>query len=296
MPDYTNIINTLNKKILVKLNKVKFVPDEGGEEVSVQEYTGGMGFSQHYSMGHYGGNSHSRGYDPRDAASQDKNYETHRPHQIVPDHMRPGDKRKKKDDEEEKHFVDLDPEENPEEMTEQEGGDLAPDPGAEAMPKEEPAEPEMPENLDAGGDLGDPGMGTPGSDITDPGMGDPNAVMPGEEPPKDPNELGRTYEMKKIYARLVSMNQYLADEQDQRIMKTKQSIAKAIDLFAVIGANPDSYKEKIDEIIVGYYKFLEAAYKRVRSFYKTESQKAGGAMPLDKKEEQTTETDTEVKI
>ena len=91
------------------------------------------------------------------------------------------------------------------------------------------------------------------------------------------------------------MNQYLADEHDRRIMKTKQSISKAIDLFSVIGANPESYKERIDEIIVSYYKFLEAAYKRVRSFYKSESQRVGG-MPLEKNEEQKDEKTTEVTI
>jgi ferredoxin-like protein FixX len=101
--------------------------------------------------------------------------------------------------------------------------------------------------------------------------------------------------MKKIYSRLVSMNQYLADEQSPKIMKTKQNIAKAIDLFAVIGANPESYTEKIDDIIISYYKFLEAAYRRVKAFYKSEAQRVGG-YPFEKNEEQKNDKGTEVTI
>ena len=101
--------------------------------------------------------------------------------------------------------------------------------------------------------------------------------------------------MKKIYTRLIAMNQYLADEYSPRVVKTKHNIAKAIDLFAVIGANPDSYKEKIDEIIVGYYKFLEAAYRKVKAFYKSEAQRVGG-LPSGNDEEQKDDTKVEVRI
>jgi hypothetical protein len=94
------------------------------------------------------------------------------------------------------------------------------------------------------------------------------------------------------------MNQYLADEMSPKIYKTKQSIAKSIDLFAVIGANPESYTDRIDEIIVGYYKFLEAAYKIVKSYYKGESKNVGDTT-LEKNEEQKGDKGykpTEVKI
>ena len=147
---------------------------------------------------------------------------------------------------------------------------------------------------DMGADMGgDPGMG---ADMGgDPGLGDPNAMMPGEEPPKDPTELGRTYEMKKIYSRLIAMNQYLADEMSPKMFKTKQNIGKSIDLFSIIGANPESYKDRIDEIIVDYYKFLEAVYKKVRSYYRGEALRVGG-MPLEKNEEQKDDKGMEVTI
>ncbi len=296
MPDYSSVINNLNRKLFFKLNKIKVVPDEGGKEKTIEEfmggYVGGMGFSQHY-----GGLSYTQGTDPRDAKTFDHTYKTHTPFYGRKDHEVKGRRQSKREDEDEKkkHFVDLSGEsgeEDYEDQMQEQDEDLGvPEAAPEEAGAEEAGAEEMP-----GADFApdDPGMGA-GGDVTDPGMGDPMAGMPGQEEPKDPNELGRTYEMKKIYSRLVSMNQYLSDEHDRRIMKTKQNISKAIDLFSVIGANPESYKDRIDEIIISYYKFLEAAYKRVRSFYRTEASRVGG-LPLEKNAEQKDEKTTEVTI
>ena len=80
-----------------------------------------------------------------------------------------------------------------------------------------------------------------------------------------------------------------------KMFKTKQNIGKSIDLFAIIGANPESYKDRIDEIIVDYYKFLEAVYKKVKSFYRSEAIRVGG-IPLEKNEEQKDDKGMEVTI
>jgi len=290
MPDYTNLINNLNRKLFFKFNKIKVTPAEGeSKEKTVSEYLGpggGFGFNQHYGGERYPG-SHDRSadLDVPDVSGLDDDYVTHQPTHIKPDHdvkaSKIDDDQNTQKEKENDKVVDL----NPGEMREQDE-ELAPEPAIE----EPAAEPDM-------GDVGaDPGMGAdPG--IGDPGLGgDPNAMMPGEEEPKTPNELGRTYEMKKIYSRLVSMNEYLADERSPKILKTKLNIAKAIDLFSVIGANPDSYTEKIDEIIIGYYKFLEAAYKRIRSFYKLEAKRVGGTLPFENKEEQKDNTETDLEV
>lgn len=279
MTDYNDIINNLNKKLFFKLNKIRVVPDKEEREKTVSEYLGGYtgGMGNMYS----GGTSNSRGYDPRDTGGQDQPYTTYVPHKITPDHI--VKKRKAKNEEEEekdKHFVDLEGDEDELQEVEAPEAPEAPMP-EEPAPEDPGGEPDMGPEPDMGGE---PGMEA-GMDPSDPGLGDPSAGMPGMEEPKDPSELGRTYEMKKIYSRLISMNQYLADEQSPKIVKTKQNIAKAIDLFAVIGANPESYKEKIDEIIISYYKFLESAYRRVKAFYKAEAKRVGG-IPLGKKEEQ----------
>lgn len=303
MPDYNNIINNLNRKLFFKFTKIKVVPDEEGKETKtigelVSGPSSGFGFNFHYGGEKYPGvNDKAEFNDPRDAAGMDSEYKTHTTANFRKDHVNKG-REKGEDCEYKDESDDEDDNDSPIQIDlsggkgMREQGEEGEDPAPDAVP--EPAAEEMPAEPDMGGDPGmgaDPAMG----DMSDPGLGDPSTMMPGEEPPKDPNELGRTYEMKKIYARLVSMNEYLADERSPRIVKTKISIAKAIDLFAIIGANPESYKEKIDEIIVSYYKFLEAAYRKVKAFYRGEVKRVGG-MPLSKNEEQKDDKSTEVTI
>ena len=124
------------------------------------------------------------------------------------------------------------------------------EPGAEIP--EEPM-PEMPE----GGEAGMEGM--PGED----GMG----MLGGEEEIKLPEELGRTYELKKIYARLVSIESYLATSSDVNLLKLRNYVSQAIELFSVIIANVKSYKNTINDIIVKYYEFLELVYILLSKYY-----------------------------
>jgi hypothetical protein len=275
MPHYNNVIDNLNRKLFLKFNKIKLEPQEGDgkKDVTVETYLN-QAFNQHYGVTT---SSNSSFIDVPDVSAVDDTYETHRPTHIKPDHdlkVRP----QENPEEDEKRDLKNSPVSIDLSDVREQGEELAPDPSVPTEPEVPPAE--MGEEPDMGGV--DPGMGGMG---VDPGMGDPNAGMPGMEEPKSPTELGRTYEMKKIYSRLVAMNQYLADEMSPKIYKTKQSIARAIDLFAVIGANPESYTDRIDEIIVGYYKFLEVAYKIVKSYYKSEAKKGGDAT-LEKNEEQ----------
>jgi hypothetical protein len=298
MQDYNSIINNMNRMILVRLNKIKIVPDDEREQ-TIGEYmgTGGaFGFSYHYGGDKYPGqNDGSPALDVDSAGALDKDYTTYRPHYIKPDHM--VNPRKVKGDEYDdteddgKGLVNLTPDEDIREQDED-----VPDPDAaapnpeEPLPGEEaPEEPAEPDLTEPGFAGGEPGMG-------EPGLGGVPGVpgVPGQEEPKNPTELGRTYEMKKIYARLVSMNDYLSDEMSPKILKTKRAIAKAIDLFAVIGANPDSYMDRIDEIIVSYYKFLKEVYKKVKTFYRSEALKAG-LNPLENNLEQNDDNKTEVK-
>lgn len=276
-----NVINSLNRKLFFKFNKIKVQSKKKEEKPqTVEEY-----LSNTFQMHYHGDKPTATGnqIDVPNVSAVDNKYTTHK------QFFQP----EKKTDREKDQLIDLDGEESNEsdesddEIREQEEGEAeVPAPtevASDEIPPEEGGPNETPE-------MGDPGLGM---DVGDPGMPDPTAGMPGMEEPKDPTELGRTYEMKKIYARLVSMNQYLADERSMKILRTKQNIAKAIDLFAVIGANPDSYKEKIDEIIVGYYKFLEAAYRKVKSFYKKKAKEVGGRVELEDNEEQNSERDTE---
>lgn len=133
--------------------------------------------------------------------------------------------------------------------------------GKSEIPEPEVApEPEEPEMNDVGDTRigGAAGMG---------GMGMNAFGMP-EEEPKEPKELGRTYELKKIYTRLVSIESYLSSSSDETLIKLRNYVSRAIELFQLLISNIDSYKDKIDDIIVTYYKFLELVYNLLKQYYK----------------------------
>lgn len=108
-----------------------------------------------------------------------------------------------------------------------------------------------------------------------PGAGEMGADMGGgfgvEEEPKTAGELGRIYELKKIYARLTSIESYLANESDPVLLKIRSLVSQSIELFEVVAANFDSYKEKLDEIIITYYKFLTEVYTNVKDQFKKQN-------------------------
>jgi len=148
----------------------------------------------------------------------------------------------------------------------------------EKVPMEEPAEGDtnMPPT-DTGGGMppgGDPAAMAAGGD-----MGMDAGGMGGDpyyEPPKDPRELGRTYELKKIYARLVSIESYLSTSSDVEVLILRKYVSQAIEMFQTISANVESYKDRIDEIIVVFYKFLKLVYSLLDKYFskkKTEDEK-----------------------
>ena len=93
--------------------------------------------------------------------------------------------------------------------------------------------------------------------------------MPEEEEKKDPKELGRIYELKKIYARLTSIESYLSDASEPALLKLRSLVSQSIEMFEILAANIDQYKDKMDDIIVMYYKFLEGVFDLLKKYYKT---------------------------
>jgi hypothetical protein len=117
-----------------------------------------------------------------------------------------------------------------------------------------------------------PGEMPPGA--LDPGMGQP---LPEEDTSKSPSDLGRIYELKKIYTRLTVIEAYLTESSDPSMIETRTIVSKAIELFEILSANLSSYKpprapeETLDEIIVQYYIFLEKIYNETARYYKKRS-------------------------
>jgi len=160
------------------------------------------------------------------------------------------------------------PQANEEEMSPEDPGPDAPGhTDAEAPPEEAPPEPGMDPSM--GGDMQDPSMG---------GMGT-------EEDPlvsKTPSELGRIYELKKIYTRLTTIESYLSESSDPDLLRIRLLVSKSIELFEILSSNipiyrpPKAPKERLDEIIIMYYKFLKQVYESVAKYYKAKQNKLGG--------------------
>ena len=119
----------------------------------------------------------------------------------------------------------------------------------------------MPDMGGAGGIGTMPGAGDMGGDMGMGGFGQ-------EEEPKTTSELGRIYELKKIYTRLTSIESYLAHESDDTLLKIRTTVSQGIELFEVVASNFDSYKGNLDEIIITFYKFLAEVYSKVSEQFK----------------------------
>jgi len=133
---------------------------------------------------------------------------------------------------------------------------------ADEEPAEEPAD-EMPPEEGMGGEEG---MGEEGMGGEDEMGGEMGGGMPGEET-KTVEEIGRIYELKKIYSRLVAVESYLSDSSDITLLKLRNFVSNSIELFETLISNIDTFKGELDETIVLYYEFLDRTYWIMRKFY-----------------------------
>lgn len=136
--------------------------------------------------------------------------------------------------------------------------------------REQGEEEEMPQQApEEGGEEMAPPEGGEGG-IGDMGM-DAQGNMPGmEQPGMEPltsSQIGRVYELKKIYSRLASVESFLARTTDQNMLEIRKLVGQSIDLFELVISNFPQYKEKVDEIIVTYYEFLDSVYGSLRKYF-----------------------------
>jgi len=95
-------------------------------------------------------------------------------------------------------------------------------------------------------------------------------MIPGQEI-QDPEYLGKIYELKKIYSRLVSVESFLDSESDPALLKLRNYVSQSIELFQMLINNISTFRETIDKLIVIYYKFLLEVYEIMRGYYKKEN-------------------------
>ncbi len=111
-----------------------------------------------------------------------------------------------------------------------------------------------------------------GADIEGGEMGDMGLGM--EDPTKQTltsSEIGKVFELKKIYARLISIESHLSSTTDTSLLQMRGIVAQAMELFETVIANFEQYKEQINEIIVTFYKFLDLTYGLLQSYYKNDA-------------------------
>jgi len=72
---------------------------------------------------------------------------------------------------------------------------------------------------------------------------------------------------------LVSIEQFLNTASDETLIEVRNKISNAIELFRTVISNLDLYKEKIDDIIVQYYKFIVQVYDLICKHYKSSKNK-----------------------
>jgi len=247
-------INTLDRIKDIKVNS----EDEELEEDIGGNTTAGFGssLSNRYD---------SDGADVDDAEAVDEPYVTNRPIAAAGNSEIDDTKVKIEQIFQEAEEDEVPPEETPEE------------PPAEAPPEEVETETEVAPEGEMPPEGAEAGM----EDMS--GMEGGEAGMPGmEEEAKSPSEIGRIYELKKIYTRLTTIESYLSDSSDPELLRVRLLVSKSIELFEILSSNIPTYqppkapKERIDEIIIMYYKFLKQVYESVAKHYKTQSSNISG--------------------
>jgi hypothetical protein len=135
-------------------------------------------------------------------------------------------------------------------------------------PIEPEPEPEKKEEIPAEGEEDIGGMeGIPGEEGI-PGMEGIPGEEKEEEGPEDSIEVGKVYELKKIYARLVAIQTHLNTVSDEFLIDLRKHVNQSLDLFKTVISNFKLYKDRIDEIIETYYQFVDNVYSILSKFYK----------------------------
>lgn len=115
---------------------------------------------------------------------------------------------------------------------------------------------------------GDPSMGGDPAAGGDPSMAGGGA--PGMPPELNSSQLGRVFELKKIYSRLTAIESFLSRSINQSMLTLRKYVSQAIDLFEIVISNMSQYQDTLDEIIVTFYKFLQYVYESIRKYFSEE--------------------------
>lgn len=138
----------------------------------------------------------------------------------------------------------------------------------EGADEEKPAEDTPPESGEEEAVAGGEGEGAEmGGEESEDNFGDEeDTEMEGEG--KSLTDLGRIYELNKIYYRLLAISKILKNSSDSNLIMLREKVSEVLTIFKLVIDNLASYKDKIDDIIIMYYKFINKVLERVEKYYK----------------------------
>lgn len=93
-----------------------------------------------------------------------------------------------------------------------------------------------------------------------------------EEPQHTAKELGRIYELNKIYYRLYTINKILNNIPDPKISEIREMVSEAFDMFRMISNNVVTYKDMLDDVILKYYAFIGRVVLTLEKYFKITSE------------------------
>jgi len=134
----------------------------------------------------------------------------------------------------------------------------------EPVENQEPIEQPQPDEQQMGDPNQQYGGGMGGEQPMSPDMGDMNDPMEGPSL----EQIGRSFELKRIYDRLLSIRTHLSIFVEDEFDELKKTISKAIDLFDLMISNYKQYEDKIDDIILLYYNFINEIYEIAKKKYR----------------------------
>tara|TARA_Y100000310_G_scaffold340800_1_gene437813 strand:- start:1534 stop:2196 length:663 start_codon:yes stop_codon:yes gene_type:complete len=143
----------------------------------------------------------------------------------------------------------------------------------ETAPEEEPVEDTPPESGEEEAVAGGSGEGAemteeePANDLGTEEGGEEDFGGE-EEEGKTLTDLGRIYELNKIYYRLVAISKILKNSSDSNLIMLREKVSEVLTIFKLVIDNLATYKDKIDEIIIMYYKFINKVLQKVEIYYK----------------------------
>ena len=103
---------------------------------------------------------------------------------------------------------------------------------------------------------------------------DPMTGMPSTDNSASVNSsaIGRIYELKKIYYRLMQLNKMLTNCPDKEMNEIQKVTSESFDLLRLIIQNLKTYKDKIDDIIISYFSLVKDISSKLEQHYMKKSQ------------------------